>query len=153
MAYGEKKRLEVLAMLAEGLPVREVSASAGVPAPTVRHWRREAGRKARPDLGEELRLSMAEAVQLGRLRLRTALEQEREFCKMADILAEDGCSAKEKNELIAKLRIMQPQSLREIADYIETMAEKMRDVTGDGEMPEEGEVRIVMDAQVERYAR
>lgn len=161
MAYEKKVQQKALAALADGQSPAEISERLGVTAATIRYWRKKTGRLLPPDtqtpgLSSEVYESLVDAVRLGRKRLHTALNEEDAFALLLRVVDEE-CTGKERTEMLGKLRLLQPLSLKEISDYIGSLLDRMealgvRPMAGEREETSAPAVRVEILGEAARYA-
>lgn len=109
----------------------------------------EARRRQAQEQFERFALSgIEDAIRLGGRRIRRALTKERELDALLALVEESEISAKEKTELLRKVRELQVYSIRELTGFINAVYDKVElaPEVQDGAF----EVRILGEA--ERYA-
>lgn len=160
---GKQYSLEVkeraLAALAVSNNIDALSREMGIPASTLRKWRKEVSdetefaelrAKKRADFVDLAWETIRDALELGARRVKRAIEKEEELDEILEE-AEDKLTGVQREAALSKIRTLQIQNLREISTYIGTMYDKA--ALAAGEETERAEVRITMSGELEEFSK
>ncbi len=108
-------------------------------------------RSAKERFAEFARSGIEDAIRLGGNRIRRALRYERELDEIIDMIAQEELTAREKSELIRKIREMQLYSIRDLTSFINAIYDKVELAAPEREKKEE-RLEITFSDEVGRYA-
>ena len=154
--YSDKEKEQVFSMYAAGIAGREISRQLDIPEPTIRKWIRKEKAAYDAYLKSGTREDAPKAVDLDAMRMQKkiefinsawtligkslrladnrvtrALEQEEALDAMIEEIGAEDMSDQQKRVLIAKLRELQIQGVRELSTLIGTMYDKAALASGE----------------------
>lgn len=139
--YPDDVREVAMAKIATNSNLTEVSAELGIPKSTLETWKQKASgdeefvqlrAKKKEEFVKKAWRTIEDALQLGARRIKRALEHEAELDELIDAVECDGdLNDKTKQALIAKIRSLQLQGIRDISTYIGTLYDKQALAAGE----------------------
>jgi len=138
--YPQDVKERALAELATTNNVSDVARRLGIPDTTLHVWLREKeedGNFARyreqkkKEFVKNAWDTIQDAMQLGNNRVKRALKHENEFDEFIELVQETELSGGQKAALIAKIKQLQVQNIRDISTYVGTIYDKAALAAGD----------------------
>jgi len=138
--YPPDVKERALAELATSSSVAEVERKTGIPNQTLHGWLKEAEEQQQyRDFREEKKKefvqaawnTISDALALGNNRVKRALKHENEFDEFIELVQGTELSGPQKAALIAKIKQLQVQNIRDISTYVGTIYDKAALAAGD----------------------
>ena len=142
--YDDEVKEKALALLVTDVNISDISRELNIPQPTLRDWKAQAITCEDNDQFNELRKQkkaefvvkawavLEKALSLADRRVTTALDLEEQIAALIEELQIDGeINEPTKQSLIAKLRALQIQSVRDLSTLVSTMYDKTALASGD----------------------